>query len=145
MNPEMKKLFTTPPEFELRCDAFVAEVTDKVVGKHPDFDFDVENKTKYELLKVHPHVIDKLKQVGSGQATIKRTQQLDKESAHLHAASVLVFGAEGEETINLLERIADEVDEIAEKHGGFGHKKVFDDDIPYYDQSPSVYMVYLFW
>ena len=109
-----------PSDFEVRCDAFVNEITQRVIPKYPNLEIEVENYTKEELA-VSPKMITAAKGFRNGAGLLKRMRSEDRwkeqQSATENEATVEIKGIGLNSTVIIAQAVGDIAD-IAEIHRG---------------------------
>ena len=113
-----------PPDFEVRCDAFVREVEEKVVPKYRDLVIDVENYTKAELNRL-PRKIVLTKELGKMGRLLERVRRKDKRkdkwkeelSASENTAAIDIIG-EGENSVIRIAKAIEDIVGLAEVYRG---------------------------
>lgn len=140
---EFKDLLTTP-DFERRCDNFVAEVTSKLVGDYPELEIHPLNKTRDDLININPKAIKLAEKRGGGFYLRKLDKIQDELSAFQSVGIVEVLGWEGPTAVTQIKEVVIKIDAIAKRHKGI--KDTFDDGEKGLNDStfPSAHLVYTF-
>ena len=139
-----------PPEFEHRCNNFVAEVEKTVVHKYPDLGIHPVNFTtdlldnRPERLREENTDIKKKKTLPERASKLYRMQE--DLSAHINTAVVEIWGWKGEESIPQVKLAIDEINRIASKFSGTQEHTIEEIAHSITDKAlPSTHLSYAFW
>lgn len=109
-----------PPDFEVRCDAFVNEVIRRVIPKYPKLQIEVENYTREELTRL-PRVLDIAREFRNRDRLLERIKSEDRWKEELSATENLAaidMTGEGENSFTLMAKAFEDIEAIAKIHGG---------------------------
>jgi len=132
MGKEKKNLedYLKPPDYEVRCDNFVAEVKNDIRPKYPTLGINPENETTH-VSPIKPEsdiqkIIDRYTFAGKSEKQIQEIKDLQMKMARINEklstieniAGVDVWGWEGPEAIPKMERAIKDIFQAAEKYRG---------------------------
>ena len=143
MNKELSDLLTIP-DFERRCDEFVTEVINEVVGDYPELGIYPVNKTREDLVNINPAAIKHAEEHGRSSYLRILDQAQDERSAFQSEGAVEIWGWEGLSAVPQIQEASTKIDAIAKHHGG--KKEIFGNEkrslnIP---DLPNAYLIYTF-
>lgn len=121
--------YLKPPEFEVRCDKFVAEVSETIAPKYPDLKIDPTNETTF-VSSMSPEFKKRLEDniyfKGKSKQWIQEYRDVEIRLAKIdeilstieNVASVDIYGWEGLEAVPDIEKAVKDVFDLAKKHRG---------------------------
>ncbi len=134
------------PDFEKRCDEFVAEVKNTIVDKYPNLDIHPVNITRDDLLRFNQKSIKFAEErLGRRSETLRTLDKWkEEESAYQSEGVVDVYGQEGGVAIPQIKEVALKIDEIAKRCGGIKDVIGNEEETLNDQEMPGLYLIYIF-
>jgi len=120
MTDEFLKDLLQPPDFEVRCDGFIAHIRSQVSPQYPNLEIQEENYTKAELERL-PGAMVMAQRLAKGKNYLRGLARRDRKNEELSATentAIIEIVGRNTEALSEMTRAIDDISLAAQKFRG---------------------------